>query len=145
MLGFASCNSTRRASRRIQRIINEHPELLAIDTVYVDTIIPVIVPGDTAIFSLDDLICPDTCSVHQYDSLPAITRKTEHGTFTIQRLPSREIKISFDPDTILIRYRADYTIPKMTFETRDRSRIQLLIIVVMFLMAILCFRMASRN
>lgn len=129
-VGLASCDTTRRASRRIQKILNEHPELTQTDTMRVDTVIPVVIPTDTVTISVDDLRLTDDSDT----TFTEIVAKTEHGTFTIQKLPTKEIKISYEPDTIQVRYEAEYLVPHMTLETHDRSWAQdaLLIVVALF-------------
>lgn len=130
LFGLASCDTTRRASRRIQKILNEHPELTQTDTMRVDTLIPVVIPTDTVTISVDDLNLTDDSDT----TFTEIVAKTEHGTFTIQKLPTKAIKISYEPDTIQVRYEAEYLVPHMTLETHDRSWAQdaLLIVVALF-------------
>ena len=115
-IGSVSCDSTRRASRRISTILSNHPELLEHDTIRVDTVITAKLPSDTVVFSFDDFFIADTnaCTLVPTD---IITKKTEQGTFTIERLPSREgYKITYEPDTMRIRARATYVVPKMKVE-----------------------------
>ena len=122
-VGCVSCNSTRRASRQIDRILNKHPELLEHDTIRVDTIITANLPADTVVFSFDDFFIADTnaCTLTPTD---IITKKTDQGTFTIERLPSREgYKITYQPDTIQIRARATYTVPKITIQKNHTTDI----------------------
>ena len=121
--GSASCSSTRRASRQIDRILSHHPELLEKDTVRIDTVITAALPADTVVFSWDDFFIADTnaCTLVPTD---IITKKTEQGTFTIERLPSREgYKITYEPDTLQIRARATYTVPKITIQKNHTTDI----------------------
>lgn len=123
VVGLASCDTTRRASRRIRNIVNEHPELLQHDTVRIDTVITAVLPADTVMFSLDDFYIADSnaCTLTPTD---IITKKNDQGTFTIERLPSREgYRISYQPDTIQIRARATYTVPKITIQKNHTTDI----------------------
>ena len=123
LAGSVSCSSTRRASRQIDRILNKHPELLERDTIRVDTVITAQLPSDTVVFSWDDFFIADSnaCTLAPTD---IITKKTDQGTFTIERLPSREgYRISYQPDTIQIRARATYTVPKITIQKNHTTDI----------------------
>lgn len=108
VVGLASCDTTRRASRRIRNIVNEHPELLSYDTVKIDTMVPVIVAADSTIVTAQEL---DTATV--------IVHHTEHGTFVIERLESRDVKITYTPtDTIPVRIRQKVLVPHLTIEEK---------------------------
>lgn len=123
MIGSASCSSARRASRQIERILDHHPELLEHDTIRVDTIITANLPADTVVFSWDDFFVADTnaCTLYPTD---IITKKTDQGKFTIERLPEREgYKITYQPDTLQIRARATYTVPKITIQKNHTTDI----------------------
>ena len=74
-------------------------------------------------FSFDDFFIADTnaCTLVPTD---IITKVTEQGTFTIERLPSREgYKITYQPDTLQIRARATYTVPKITIQKNHTTDI----------------------
>ena len=123
LFGCASCDTTRRASRRIQSILNEHPELLDRDTIRVDTIITTALPSDSVIFTFEDFYIADSnaCTVNPTD---IITHKTDQGTFVIERLLSRGgFKITYQPDTLQIRARATYTVPKITIQQEHTTDI----------------------
>ena len=123
IVGSVSCSSTRRASRQIDRILNNHPELLEHDTIRIDTIITAELPSDTVVFSWDDFFIADSnaCTLVPTD---IVTKKTDQGTFTIERLPSREgYKITYLPDTLQIRARATYTVPKITIQKNHTTDI----------------------
>jgi len=123
MIGSVSCDTTRRASRRIRHILNEHPELLDRDTIRVDTIITAVVPADTIVFSWEDFFVADSnaCTLTPID---IIKKKTSQGTFTIERLPNRkDYVVSYQPDTIQIRARATYTVPKITVAETKKTDI----------------------
>ena len=123
LLGLASCDTTRRASRRIRNIVNEHPELLQHDTVRIDTVITAVLPADTVMFSLDDFYIADSnaCALTLTD---IVTKKTPQGTFTIERLPSRRgYMISYQPDTTFIRCRAKYRVTRITVRQERKTDI----------------------
>lgn len=87
VFGFLSCNTTRQAEK--------HLELLKHDTVKIDTTI-VITPEIDSVIFLPDTITGDTAVIF-----------TDRGRFAITRLPSRELKILYTPDTVLFNYRED--------------------------------------
>lgn len=121
LLGLASCDTTRRASRRIRNIVNEHPELLSYDTVRIDTVITAALPADSAAFCIEDFFTADSnaCTLQPTD---IITQKTAQGTFVIERLPARNgYRIIYQPDTLQIRARATYTVPKLTIEQEQKT------------------------
>ena len=123
LLGLASCDTTRRASRRIRNIVNEHPELLQHDTDRIDTVITAVLPADTVMFSLDDFYIADSnaCALTLTD---IVTKKTPQGTFTIERLPSRRgYMISYQPDTTFIRCRAKYRVTRITVRQERKTDI----------------------
>ena len=130
LLGLASCDTTRRASRRIRNIVNEHPELLSYDTVRIDTVVPVIVAADSIVITKQEL---DTATV--------IVHHTEHGTFVIERLESRDVKITYTPtDTIPLRIRQNVLVPHLTIEEKTTLTLAdylrwgvILIVVFLFL------------
>lgn len=112
ILGCVSCSSTRRASRQIDRILNKHPELLSYDTVRIDTIVPVLVAADTVI--IPEIIL---------DSGEVVVHHTDHGTFHVQKLPGRKIKIIYQPDTLNMRVRETFAVPKLTIEEEHKTSI----------------------
>lgn len=123
VVGLASCDTTRRASRRIRNIVNDHPELLSYDTVRIDTVITAALPADTVMFSLEDFYVADSnaCTLTPTD---IVTKKTPQGTFTIERLPSRGgYMISYQPDTTFIRCRAEYHVPRITVRQERKTDI----------------------
>lgn len=123
VVSLASCDTTRRASRRIQNILNEHPELLDRDTIDIDTTLSVALPGDSTMFTLDDFYIADSnaCTLTPTD---IITKRTEQGTFMIERLPGREgYEIKYLPDTLHIRARASYVVPRITVQQERKTDI----------------------
>lgn len=104
VFGFLSCNTTRQAEKRIYNITEKHPELLKHDTVKIDTTF-VITPEIDSVIFLPDTITGDTAVI-----------LTDRGRFAITRLPSRELKITYTPDTVLFNYREDLEVDKIIIE-----------------------------
>lgn len=104
VFGFLSCNTTKQAEKRIYNITEKHPELLKHDTVKIDTTF-VITPEIDSVIFLPDTITGDTAVI-----------LTDRGRFAITRLPSRELKILYTPDTVLFNYREDLEIDKIIIE-----------------------------
>ena len=84
-----SCNSQRRATRRIQRIAENHPELVAEQAHTIDTLLVLLPVQDSAAFSIVPLLLGDT-----------ITIPTVKGSFTI-RIPEKRL------DSIAVSYHAE--------------------------------------
>ena len=79
---FSSCNTTKRAEKRIYNIVEDHQELLKQDTVKIDTVLSIKPAADSAIFALDTIVENQTHTI-----------RTERGEFGITILPSKEVKI----------------------------------------------------
>lgn len=92
---FSSCNSTRRAEKRIYNIVENHQELIRKDTVKIDTVFTVPVMEDSVIFALDTIVENQTHTI-----------RTERGEFGITILPTREIKVEYFPDSVDIHFRS---------------------------------------
>ena len=95
-LGLVSCNSTRRAEKRIYNIVENHQELMKKDTVKIDTIITVPVVQDSVIFALDTIVENQT---HTF--------RTERGEFGITILPTKEVRIDYRPDSVEVSFRSE--------------------------------------
>lgn len=93
---FSSCNTTKRAEKRIYKITEQHPELIAPDTVKIDTVLNVPVQKDSVIFDLDTIVENQTHTI-----------RTERGEFDITILPSKEVKINYLPDSVDIHFRTE--------------------------------------
>ena len=93
---FSSCNSTRRAEKRIYNIVENHQELVLKDTVKIDTILTVPVMEDSVIFALDTIVENQTHTI-----------RTERGEFGITILPTREIKVEYFPDSVEVSFRSE--------------------------------------
>ena len=118
---FSSCNTTKRAEKRIYNIVENHQELLEQDTVKVDTTLTVVPAEDSVVFS------PDSISED-----PEIVR-TEHGRFVITRLPSKKIQINYLPDSVDIHFRTEKIYDKIVIEQpKEKWRDVLFAIIVAF-------------
>ena len=93
---FSSCNSTRRAEKRIYNIVENHQELVKKDTVKIDTIFTVPVVQDSVIFALDTIVENQTHTI-----------RTERGEFGITILPTKEVKINYLPDSVEVSFRSE--------------------------------------
>ena len=89
MFACCSCNSQRRAARRIQRITERHPELVAVQPHAIDTLIVLPEVQDSAAFPIVPLLMGDTINI-----------PTAKGSFTI-RMPEKRL------DSIAVSYHAE--------------------------------------
>lgn len=89
---LSSCNTTKRAEKRIYNIVENHQELLKQDTVKIDTTFVITPEQDGFEFN------PDTIS-------DKTVVKTDHGKFVITNLPARGFKIDYFPDSVDINFR----------------------------------------
>ena len=105
VLGLVSCNSTRRAEKRIYNIVENHQELVKKDTVKIDTVFTVPVLQDSAIFDLDIIVENQTHTI-----------RTERGEFGITILPSKEVKINYLPDSVDIHFRDEKIYDQIVIE-----------------------------
>lgn len=110
-LTLASCNSSRRAARRIQRITENHPELLTADTVKIDTLLIYGAPADTAVFDPEIVLKTDSC----------VVMGAAHGTFSVKKLPSRQIQLIYTPDTDTIQFRDQIPVNTVVVQQQDES------------------------
>ena len=53
---FSSCNTTKRAEKRIYKITEQHPELITPDTVKIDTVLTVKPAADSVDFAFDEAV-----------------------------------------------------------------------------------------
>ena len=102
---FSSCNTTKRAEKRIYNTIVKNPELVKKDTVKIDTVLTVPVLQDSVIFALD------TISENQIHTI-----RTERGEFGITILPSKEVKINYLPDSVDIHFRDEKIYDQIVIE-----------------------------
>lgn len=92
---FSSCNTTKRAEKRIYNIVEKHQELVKKDTVKIDTTLVVVPSDDSVTFRMEEIT-----------EEPKIVR-TENGNFVITRLPTKEVKINYIPDSVEVSFRSE--------------------------------------
>ena len=102
---FSSCNTTKRAEKRIYNILEDHQELIQKDTVKIDTVLTVPVLQDSAIFDLDNIVENQTHTI-----------RTKRGEFGITILPSKEVKINYLPDSVDIHFRTEKIYDQIVIE-----------------------------
>ncbi len=117
-----SCNTTKRAEKRIYNIVENHQELIQKDTVKIDTVLTVPVLQDSAIFDLDTIVENQTHTI-----------RTERGQFGITILPSKEVKIDYRPDSVEVNFRDEKIYDKIVIqEPPQRWRDVLFAIIIAF-------------
>ena len=122
LLLLVSCNTTKRAEKRIYNIVENHQELLKQDTVKIDTVLTVPVLQDSAIFDLDTIVENQTHTI-----------RTERGEFGITILPSKEVKIDYRPDSVEVNFRDEKIYDKIVIqEPPQRWRDVLFAIIIAF-------------
>jgi hypothetical protein len=102
---LVSCNTTKRAEKRIYNIVENHQELIQKDTVKIDTVLSVKPAADSAIFDLDTIVENQTHTI-----------RTERGEFGITILPSKEVKINYLPDSVDIHFRTEKIYDQIVIE-----------------------------
>lgn len=121
-LSLVSCNTTKRAEKRIYKITEQHPELLLQDTVKIDTVFTVPVPEDSVIFALD------TIAENQIHTI-----RTDRGEFCITLLPSKEVKINYIPDSVDVKFRSEKIYDQIVIEQpKEKWRDVLLYAIIVF-------------
>lgn len=117
---FSSCNTTKRAEKRIYNIVENHQELLKQDTVKIDTTFVITPEQDGFEFN------PDTIS-------DETVVKTDHGKFIITNLPARGFKIDYLPDSVDIHFRTEKIYDQIVIEQpKEKWREVLLQIIIAF-------------
>ena len=117
---FSSCNSTRRAEKRIYKIVEDHQDLIQKDTVKIDTTFVITPEQDGFEFN------PDTIS-------DKTVVKTDHGKFIITNLPARGFKIDYFPDSVDIHFRTEKIYDQIVIEQpKEKWRDVLFVIIVAF-------------
>ena len=120
---FSSCNTTKRAEKRIYNIVENHQELLKQDTVKIDTVLSVKPAADSAIFDLDTIAENQTHTI-----------RTERGEFGITILPSKEVKINYLPDSVDIHFRTEKIYDQIVIEQpKEKWREVLFAIIIAFI------------
>lgn len=120
---FSSCNTTKRAEKRIYKITEKHPELIRKDSLKIDTVFIVPVPEDSVIFALDTIVENQTHTI-----------RTERGEFGITILPSKEVKVEYFPENVEVAYRDNMIYDRIVIEQpRERWRDVLLACIIAFI------------
>lgn len=131
---FSSCNTTKRAEKRIYKITEQHPELVKPDTVKIDTVLTVVPVADSVIFAFEDI------SENEVDTI-----FTNGGCFSITTLPSRRIKVVYTPDTVNVNFRKEIVTEKIHIEQpRELWRDMLLCAVLLYVAALLIKTLIER-
>lgn len=116
-----SCNTTKRAEKRIYNILEDHQELIQKDTVKIDTAFFITPDDDSVTFRMEEITVE-----------PKIIR-SETGNFVITRLPSKEVKINYIPDAMEVNYRDSKVYDKIVIqEPPQRWRDVLFAIIIAF-------------
>ena len=117
---LSSCNTTKRAEKRIYNIVENHQELLKQDTVKIDTTFVITPEQDGFEFN------PDTIS-------DKTVVKTDHGKFIITNLPARGFKIDYFPDSVDIHFRTEKIYDQIVIEQpKEKWRDVLLACIIAF-------------
>ncbi len=103
LLLLVSCNTAKRAEKRIYNIVENHQELLKQDTVKIDTTFVITPEQDSFEFN------PDTIS-------DKTVVRTDHGKFIITNLPARGFKIDYFPDSVDIHFRSEKIYDQIVIE-----------------------------
>ena len=152
LFACCSCNSQRRAARRIGRIAERHPELVAVQPHAIDTLIVLLPVQDSAVFSIVPLLMGDT-----------ITIPTAKGSFKIGREGKRQdsLAVSYHAEQSPIRFTDTIRYAQVVIHDEQRSdgrhsrrhsreggnrnllAIAAIILIASFL--VLIFRICNRN
>ena len=117
---LVSCNTSKRAEKRIYNIVENHQELLKQDTVKIDTTFVITPEQDGFEFN------PDTIS-------DKTVVKTDHGKFIITNLPARGFKIDYFPDSVDIHFRTEKIYDQIVIEQpKEKWRDVLLACIIAF-------------
>ena len=131
---FISCNTTKRAEKRIYKITEQHPELIAPDTVKIDTLLTVKPAADSVVFAFDEII------ENQAEEI-----LTDDGCFAITLLPSRKVKVVYTPDSVNVKFRKEIVTEKIHIEQpRELWRDMLLCAVLLYVAALLIKTLIER-
>lgn len=127
---FSSCNTTKRAEKRIYNIVENHQELLKQDTVKIDTVLSIKPAADSVIFAFDDV------AENEIDTI-----FTNGGCFSIQRLPSQQIKVVYSPEPFKVRYRDNIIREKIVIEEPQKRWRNVLFYVIVGFVGLLFLKM----
>ena len=152
LFACCSCNSQRRAARRIARIAERHPELVTLEAHPIDTLLALPSVADSAVFSIVPLLMGDT-----------ITIPTAKGSFKIGRDGKRQdsLAVSYHAEQVPIRFTDTIHFAQVVIHDEQRSdgrhsrrhsreggngnllAIAAIILIASFL--VLIFRICNRN
>lgn len=133
-MALTSCNTTKRAERRIYNITEDHPELVKPDTVKIDTVLTVVPAADSVVFAFDEAV-----ENHTEEIL------TDDGCFAITLLPSRKVKVVYTPDSVNVKFRKEIVTEKIHIEQpRELWRDILLYAVLLYVAALLIKTLIER-
>ena len=152
LFACCSCNSQRRAARRIARIAERHPELVTLEAHPIDTLLALPSVDDSAVFSIVPLLMGDT-----------ITIPTAKGSFKIGREGKRQdsLAVSYHAEQAPIRFTDTIHFAQVVIHDEQRSdgrhsrrhsreggngnllAIAAIILIASFL--VLIFRICNRN
>lgn len=131
---FSSCNTTKRAEKRVYNIVEDHPELVRHDTVKIDTVFTIEKPSDSVIFAFDEVVENQTEVIY-----------TNEGRFAITLLPSRKAKVVYTPDTVNLHYKKDIITEKIVIEEpRELWRDILLYTVLIYVATLLIKKLIDK-
>ena len=126
--GLVSCNSTRRAEKRIYNIVENHQELLKQDTVKIDTTFVITPEQDGFEFN------PDTIS-------DKTVVRTDHGKFIITNLPARGFKIDYFPDSVDIHFRTEKIYDQIVIKQQHEKWREVLFAIIIAFIGLLFLKM----
>ena len=126
---FSSCNTTKRAEKRIYNIVEDHQELLKQDTVEIDTTFVITPDDDSVTFRMEEITVE-----------PKIIR-SETGNFVITRLPSKEIKINYLPDAMEVNYRDSQVYDKIVIQEPPQKWRDVLFAIIIAFVGLLFLKM----
>ena len=128
--GLVSCNSTRRAEKRIYNIVENHQELVKKDTVKIDTVFTVPGVQDSVIFALDTIVENQTHTI-----------RTERGEFGITILPSKEVRIDYRPDSVEVSFRSEKIYDKIVIQEPPQKWRDVLFAIIIAFVGLLFLKM----
>ena len=127
---FSSCNTTKRAEKRIYNTIVKNPELVKKDTVKIDTVLTVPVLQDSVIFALDTIVENQTHTI-----------RTERGEFGITILPSKEVRIDYRPDSVEVSFRSEKIYDQIVIQEPPQKWRDVLFAIIIAFVGLLFLKM----
>lgn len=127
---FSSCNTTKRAEKRIYNIVENHQELLKQDTVEIDTVLSIKPAADSVIFALDTIVENQTHTI-----------RTERGEFGITILPTKKVKIDYRPDSVEVHFRDEKIYDKIVIEQPQEKWREVLFAIIIAFVGMLFLKM----